>query len=138
MTVELKPIPEDTLEPLPVDSEAPVEAVEPVEKTEPAEPAQPEPAVEEQQAAVPKQKPKRGRPPGSKNKAPRKQTVRLVEQPDVQQEVKEETYVEPFPPPPSPRTQKRMYLQEMSRRKAELNARKVRHYSTLLDDMFSY
>ena len=137
MTVELKPIPEEQPDPIPVVSDGPAEAVEPVKETEPA---QPEPAVEEQQAAVPKQRPKRGRPPGSKNKAPRKQTVTLVEQPDVRQEhqeVKEETYVEP-PPPPSPRTQKRMYLQEMSKRKAELNAMKVRHYSTLLDDMFSY
>ena len=70
MTAQLKPIPEETLEPLPVDSEAPVEEVKPIEKTEPAVPAQPEPAVEEQQAAVPKQKPKRGRPPGSRTKDP--------------------------------------------------------------------
>ena len=131
MTVELKPIPEDTLEELPVNLEAPLP--DPVEKTEPAEPAEPEPVLEEPQA--PKQKPRRGRPPGSKNKAPRKQTVRLVEQADAQQEVQAD---EPPPPPPSPRTQRRMYLQETSRRRAELNAMKVRHYSNLLNDMFSY
>ena len=136
MTVELKPIVEEQPDAIPVVLDAPAEPTEPVKETAPA---QPEPAVEEQQAAVPKQKPRRGRPPGSKNKAPRKQTVTLVEQPDMRQEhqeVKEETYVEP-PPPPSPRSQKRIYLQEMSRAKAELNALRVRHYSAILDNMFS-
>ena len=83
MTVELKPIPEETPDPIAVVSDGPTEAVEPVEKTEPA---QPEAILEEEPVAVQKQKPRRGRPPGSKNRAPRKKTVILVEQPNTRQE----------------------------------------------------
>ena len=146
MTVELEPIPEATQEPMPVeiaDSE-PKEAVQPAETKEPAKP---EPIVEEQPAK--EQKPttlkKRGRPAGSKNKAPRKKEVTIVEQVDTQHQEKkvqekapekEEAYI--AQPPPSPRSQKQMYLQEINQAKAELDALRVKRFSSLLDQVHYY
>mgnify|MGYP000061090265 CR=1 FL=1 len=66
---------------------------------------------------------KRGRPPGSKNKV-KKPPVQLEEVPQQQPQEEEA--------PPSPRTQKRMYLQQTAQAQAKLHERKMQYFANML------
>ena len=92
--------------------------------------------------AQPKEKAKRGRPPGSKNKTPRKATVKLEPVPvEPLTPVKEEN-IEEHPPAEepviSPRMQKREFLRQMAARRQEERKAKITHYTNLLDRSLGY
>ena len=71
---------------------------------------------------------KRGRPPGSKNK---------VQKPPVE-EVPHQQLREEVPEMPSPRTQKRMHLQQMAQEQAELQERKMQYFANMLSKTLPY
>ena len=106
----------------------------------------PEEAVPVKEQAVPvaqpKEKARRGRPPGTKNKAPRKATVKLEPVPvEPLTPVKEENIEEPPPaeePVISPRMQKREFMRQMAARRQEERKAKISHYTNLLDRSLGY
>ena len=92
--------------------------------------------------AQPKEKARRGRPPGTKNKAPRKAAVKLEPVPvEPLTPVKEENVEEPPPveePVISPRMQKRELMRQMAARRQEVRKAKISHYTNLLDQSLGY
>ena len=93
-------------------------------------------------AAQPKEKARRGRPPGTKNKTPRKATVKLEPVPvEPLTPIKEQKNEEPSPAEEqviSPRMQKREFMRQMAARRQEERKAKISHYTNLLDQSLGY
>ena len=152
-TIDLIPInPPANEHASPQEEEAGAAVSEPAEHQaeEPSEHSQktssPEEAVPVKEQAVPvaqpKEKARRGRPPGTKNKTPRKATVKLEPVPvEPLTPVKEEN-IEEHPPAEepviSPRMQKRESLRQMAARRQEERKAKITHYTNLLDRSLGY
>ena len=91
--------------------------------------------------AQPKEKAKRGRPPGSKNKTPWKAMVK-PEPVEPLTPVKEKEIIEEPPPAEepviSPRMQKKELLRQMAARRQEERKAKMAHYTSRLDRSLGY
>ena len=95
--------------------------------------------AKQEEAALEKVPPnrKRGRPPGSKNKV-KKPVLQQLPQEEVPEQQPQQEEVPQQPQPPSPRTQKRMYLQQMAKAQAELHERKMQYFANMLSRTLPY
>ena len=83
----------------------------------------------------------KGRPPGSKNKEPRKRTVKLEPvQADPLEPVKEEPVIEETKPTLdlSPISHRRQLLQTMALKRREQQQARIAHYTSLLDKRLGF
>ena len=91
---------------------------------------------QEESEVPPTPKRGKGRPPGSKNKQPRKRTVKLEPvQAEPLEPVKEEPVIEETKPTPelSPISHRRQMLQTMALKRREQQQARIAHYTSLLD-----
>ena len=82
----------------------------------------------------------KGRPPGSKNKEPRKRTVKLEPvQAEPLEKIKEEPVIEEAKPPElSPISHRRQLMQAMALKRREQQQARVAHYTSLLDKRLGF
>ena len=92
---------------------------------------------QEESGVQPTARRKKGRPPGSKNKEPRKRSVKLEPvQAEPLEPVKEE---EPVPTPDlSPVSRRRQMMQAMALKRREQQQAKIAHYTSLLDKRLGF
>ena len=149
-TIDLIPTeePKPDINQQPDASDAPTENVEhrPIDVSEHKQsPDSPEEVTietkQEESEVPPTPKRGRGRPPGSKNKEPRKRTVKLEPvQVEPLEPVKEEPVIEETKPAPelSPISHRRQLMQTMALKRREQQQARIAHYTSLLDKRLGF
>ena len=97
---------------------------------------------QEESGVQPTARRKKGRPPGSKNKEPRKRSVKLepVQAEPLEPVKEEEPVIEKTKPTPdlSPVSHRRQMMQAMALKRREQQQAKIAHYTSLLDKRLGF